>query len=86
MTTTTTDNPLGVPAHRHPNGGGWVADTAHVELTAYIDNRRPDAWDKIREMAGNGDRFGELTKYMDGLLGDFGKEFNAQPGAARKAS
>lgn len=24
------------PAHQHPNGGGWVADTAHVEETAYI--------------------------------------------------
>ncbi len=26
----------GVPAHRHPNGGGWVADTAKVHPTAYI--------------------------------------------------
>lgn len=25
-----------VPAHQHPNGGGWVADTATVPLTAYI--------------------------------------------------
>ena len=25
-----------VPAHRHPNGGGWVADTAKVEETAYV--------------------------------------------------
>lgn len=25
-----------VPAHRHPNGGGWVADTANVEETAYV--------------------------------------------------
>lgn len=25
-----------VKAHRHPNGGGWVADTAHVEKSAYI--------------------------------------------------
>jgi hypothetical protein len=25
-----------VPAHRHPNGGGWVADTASVNKTAYI--------------------------------------------------
>ena len=23
-------NPLGVPAHQHPNGGGWVADIATV--------------------------------------------------------
>ena len=25
-----------VPAHRHPKGGGWVADTATVEETAYV--------------------------------------------------
>lgn len=30
-----------VPAHRHPNGGGWVADTAHVDHIAYVG---PDAW------------------------------------------
>ena len=24
------------PAHQHPNGGGWVADTATVESTAYV--------------------------------------------------
>ena len=25
-----------VPAHQHPNGGGWVADTARVEESAYV--------------------------------------------------
>ena len=25
-----------VPAHRHSNGGGWVADTAYVDKTIYI--------------------------------------------------
>ena len=25
-----------VPAHQHPNGGGWVADTAYVSDTAYV--------------------------------------------------
>ena len=25
-----------VPAHRHPNGGGWVANTAHVDKTAFV--------------------------------------------------
>jgi UDP-3-O-[3-hydroxymyristoyl] glucosamine N-acyltransferase len=25
-----------VPANRHPNGGGWVADTASVEESAYV--------------------------------------------------
>ncbi len=29
-----------VPAHQHPNGGGWVADTAYVAPTAYVG---PDA-------------------------------------------
>ena len=29
-------NPLGVPAHQHPNGGGWVADTATVHESAYV--------------------------------------------------
>lgn len=26
-----------VPAHQHPNGGGWVADTATVADTAYVN-------------------------------------------------
>ena len=25
-----------VPAHKHPNGGGWVANTAYVSPTAYV--------------------------------------------------
>ena len=29
-------NPLGVPAHQHLNGGGWVADTAIVLGEAYV--------------------------------------------------
>ena len=29
-----------VSAHRHSKGGGWVADTAYVDLTAYVG---PDA-------------------------------------------
>ena len=29
-----------VPAHQHLNGGGWVADTASVDETAYVG---PDA-------------------------------------------
>lgn len=29
-----------VPAHQHPNGLGWVADTATVEVSAYVG---PDA-------------------------------------------
>ena len=30
-----------VPAHRHTNGGGWVANTTNVYDSAYIG---PDAW------------------------------------------
>ena len=26
-----------VPAHRHPNGGGWVANTARVADTVYVE-------------------------------------------------
>lgn len=29
-----------VPAHQHPNGGGWVANTASVEVSVYVG---PDA-------------------------------------------
>ena len=25
-----------VPAHQHPKGGGWVAETAHVDETCYV--------------------------------------------------
>lgn len=25
-----------VPAHRHENGGGWVANTARVDPTAFV--------------------------------------------------
>jgi hypothetical protein len=25
-----------VPAHQHPNGLGWVADTATVEVSAFV--------------------------------------------------
>lgn len=30
-----------VPAHQHPNGGGWVAETARVDASAYVG---PNAW------------------------------------------
>lgn len=35
MTTYDFGNGL-VPAHKHVNGGGWVADTANVSDTAFI--------------------------------------------------
>jgi hypothetical protein len=28
-----------VPAHKHPNGGGWVAETARVSETAYVGSK-----------------------------------------------
>lgn len=28
-----------VPAHRHVNGGGWVADTANVDLSARVSGK-----------------------------------------------
>ena len=37
--TTTFDFKVGngpVPAHQHPNGGGWVADSATVADTAFV--------------------------------------------------
>ena len=39
-----------VPAHRHSNGGGWVADTATVADTAYVG---PDAM-----VSGNAEVYG----------------------------
>jgi hypothetical protein len=32
-----------VPAHKHPNGGGWVADSAWVSGDAWVYG---DAWEK----------------------------------------
>ena len=41
MTTFDFNDGLGpVAAHQHPNGGGWVADSAVVSDTAYVG---PDA-------------------------------------------
>ena len=48
-------NPLGVPAHQHQNGGGWVADTATVDSTAYVG---PDA-----RVYGNAYVFGNACVY-----------------------
>ena len=67
MTNTTTyDFGSGpVAAHRHPNGGGWVADTAQVEASAYVG---PDA-----QVYGNARVFGNARVYGNaraGLLND----------------
>lgn len=50
-----------VPAHQHPNGGGWVADSATVATTAYIGpNARVygDAW-----VAGDARVYGDAQVY-----------------------
>ena len=44
-----------VQAHQHPNGGGWVADTAYVAPTAYVDG---DA-----EVFGNARVYGSASIY-----------------------
>ncbi len=44
-----------VPAHKHPNGGGWVADTASVADTAYVG---PDAWVFGKAQVGDAQVFG----------------------------
>ena len=52
-----------VPAHRHPHGGGWVADTAHVADSAYIgpDARvYGDAW-----VNGDARVYGDAQVYGD---------------------
>ena len=46
-----------VPAHQHPNGGGWVADTAKVADTSYVG---PDAW-----VYGNAEVSGTAWVYGD---------------------
>ena len=46
-----------VPAHQHPNGRGWVADTAHVDDSAYIGPDAQvygDAW-----VSGNAQVYGD---------------------------
>ena len=63
-----------VPAHQHPNGRGWVADTAHVDDSAYIgpDARIfSDAWVSGDARVSGGARvFGgaKLAKSSDYLL------------------
>ena len=49
-----------VPAHRHTTGGGWVADTATVEETAYVG---PDA-----RVYGDAVVFGNARVYGDAAV------------------
>ena len=52
-----------VPAHQHPNGEGWVADTAKVSETAYVGPYAEvsgDAW-----VFGNAKVFGDARVFGD---------------------
>ncbi len=41
-----------VPAHKHKNGGGWVADTAHVDETVFVGpNAKVYGFAKVYEEA-----------------------------------
>ena len=61
-----------VPAHPHPKGGGWIADTAHVDDTCYVgpyaqvygkakvtDNAKIDGYAKV---------FGEARVMQDAKI------------------
>ena len=62
-------NPLGVPAHQHPNGGGWVADTATVDSTAYVG---PDAYVSGNARVSGDARVSVAQDYL--LIGPIGSE------------
>jgi len=52
-----------VPARKHPNGGGWVSNTARVSATAYVSKNAwvyGDAW-----VYGNAQVFGNAQVYGD---------------------
>jgi hypothetical protein len=51
-----------VPAHRHPNGGGWVADTATVAATAYVGPRA--------QVCGRAQVYGGAQVYGDAQVSD----------------
>ena len=52
-----------VAAHQHPNGGGWVADTAKVADTSYVG---PDAW-----VYGNAEVSGTARVSGDAWVSDY---------------
>jgi len=60
-----------VPAKRHSNGGGWVADSASVADTAYVG---PDAW-----VFGNAEVFGNARVFGNAKVsGNAGVYGNAE--------
>jgi hypothetical protein len=56
-----------VPAHKHTNGGGWVADTARVDASAYVG---PDA-----QVCGNAKVYGHAQLYGDARVYDYAKVY-----------
>jgi F-type H+-transporting ATPase subunit alpha len=58
------------------------------ELYSFIESRKPDAWQFILDKGQSKKKevFAELTRYMDGLLAEFAREFVASPKAQKKAS
>ena len=48
-----------VPAHRHPNGGGWVANTARVDGSAFVGGNAQVFGDA--QVSGNARVFGDLV-------------------------
>ena len=55
-----------VPAHRHSNGGGWVADTAYVEDSVYVGEFAKVYGDA--RVYGNAQVFGDAQVYGDALV------------------
>ena len=51
-----------VAAHQHPNGGGWVADTASVEPTAYVGLNA--------KVYGNASVFGHANVFGNAMVCD----------------
>ena len=62
-----------VPAHKHVNGGGWVADTAYVEETAYVGSEVGDyvGW-------GGGESVGDEGGAVDGWGADICRVYRAR--------
>jgi len=56
-----------VAAHQHPNGGGWVADTAYAADTAYVGpNAKVSGNAQVygnAMVSGNAQVFGDATVY-----------------------
>jgi len=61
-----------VPAHQHPNGGGWVADTAFVAETAFVGkNAVVFGWARVDDRAWVADFariFGDAMVYNEAMV------------------